>query len=71
MERRAPRRSTAGAARGRRDRRDRPGAGSVRAAPHGVSPHPVTIGLFVLGYGGVLLGAVGVTRVANRAARAA
>lgn len=37
--------------------------------PRGEEPHPVTIGLFVLGYAAVLVGALLVTRTANRAAR--
>ena len=39
--------------------------------PQGEQPHPVTIGLFALGYTAVLLGALLVTRTANRAARGA
>ena len=39
--------------------------------PQGEEPHPVTIGLFALGYTGVLAGAFLVARTANRAARGA
>ncbi|CAB4962402.1 unannotated protein [freshwater metagenome] len=39
--------------------------------PQGEHPHPVTSGLFALGYSAVLLGALLVTRTANRAARGA
>ncbi|WP_224274648.1 SdpI family protein [Nocardioides lacusdianchii] len=37
--------------------------------PQGEQPHPVTVGLFALGYSAVLLGALLVTRTASRAAR--
>ncbi|WP_441188332.1 hypothetical protein [Ornithinimicrobium panacihumi] len=39
--------------------------------PTGEHPHPLTLGFFALGYGGLVIGVVPLVRAANRAARSA